>query len=362
LLIRLGISAAIVGLYLLIHGPVVTWLDALLYWLPESKWKPGESTPQVLIITLLFASLVATWWRFIRDDPRYHAPLFITYILAMADASFGILLNHPNEFVAKLTGDRITGLNPTFMAILAAISLEIMLSKFMTGKWPHLASAYISGISAGILCKSLYLWPFVATAFISIASKYVLRIRGRHLWNPTNFGMSAMLLLASNYMSPLSVEIGNSLWPVVIIWTLGSFILYRFRLLHLPWIFVATFVPLALLRSVIPGVAGTWETQLAPMTSPMFQLFIFFMITDPKTITKPRWSQCLVAVLIGVADMVLRLFRDPYSLFHALFIVGPAANLIEIWWNASKVKAVVPSPVVAVTPALVPATAAAPQA
>jgi hypothetical protein len=65
----------------------------------------------------------------------------------------------------------------------------------------------------------------------------------------------------------------------------------------------------------------------------MFQLYIFFMITDPKTITKTRGRQCLVAFLVAVMETVLRLgFRDVHSLFHALFIVGPMANLIEIWW------------------------------
>ena len=59
------------------------------------------------------------------------------------------------------------------------------------GKWPHPASAYISGISAGILVRSPLLWPYFLASLVSITSKYVLRVKGRHLWNPTNFGVSA---------------------------------------------------------------------------------------------------------------------------------------------------------------------------
>jgi hypothetical protein len=64
-----------------------------------------------------------------------------------------------------------------------------------------------------------------------------------------------------------------------------------------------------------------------------------FMITDPKTTTRSKWSQCLVAVLVAVAECVLRLCRDPHAPYHALFIVGPIANLIEIASDARRRRA-----------------------
>jgi hypothetical protein len=62
----------------------------------------------------------------------------------------------------------------------------------------------------------------------------------------------------------------------------------------------------------------------------MYQLFIFFMITDPKTTVKPRWAQCLVAFLIAVVEMILRLAENIHAPYYALAIVGPVANAIEI--------------------------------
>ena len=63
----------------------------------------------------------------------------------------------------------------------------------------------------------------------------------------------------------------------------------------------------------------------------MFQLYIFFMISDPRTTTRAKWSQVLVAALVAVMETVYRLaFKDVHSLYHALFTVGPAANLVEI--------------------------------
>ncbi len=338
LAIRLGLTAIVVGLYV-VNPFFVSWLHKLL------NLSPGNVAVEVVTITILFGMLIAVWWPYVRNDPRLHAPLFITYILLISDASFAILLNQSSPLLDRLSGGLITGYCPTYVAIFAAIVLEIVLSKFLTGKWPHLASAYISGISAGILVKSHDLWPFVLTAWLSITSKYVLRWRGRHLWNPTNFGVSVMVFFAvghlpflgGGHMHVLADEAGNSLWSVAVIWILGSFILYRFKLIHIPLVFVATFIPLALLRALLPG-GGTWQSELAPMTFTMFQLFIFFMITDPKTITKRRWSQCLVVILVAIVDMLLRLLRDQYSLFDALFIVGPISNAIEIYATRAQSK------------------------
>ena len=63
----------------------------------------------------------------------------------------------------------------------------------------------------------------------------------------------------------------------------------------------------------------------------MYQLFIFFMITDPKTTVHPKWAQCLVAVLVAALEAVFRLLQFVHSPYYALFIVGPTANLIEIY-------------------------------
>ena len=71
-------------------------------------------------------------------------------------------------------------------------------------------------------------------------------------------------------------------------------------------------------------------SEVAPITGPMYQLFIFFMITDPKTTVRPKWAQSLVAFLVAAVEAVFRLMQFVYAPFYALFIVGPIANLIEI--------------------------------
>src|SRR5207249_164596 len=123
-------------------------------------------------------------------------------------------------------------------------------------------------------------------SLISIASKYVLRVKGRHLWNPSNFGVSAVLFLAPSTVSLLSIQWGNNIWPMVVIWALGSVIVWRVGRLHISATYVASFLFFSVVRSAITG--HPWLADVAPITGPMYQLYIFFMITDPKTTVRAR--------------------------------------------------------------------------
>src|SRR5262249_27657468 len=141
-----------------------------------------------------------------------------------------------------------------------------------------------------------------------------------------------MLFLAPASVASLSLQWGNEVYPMMIIWVLGSLILYRLGFLHITVTYVTSFLVLALVRSQVTGYS--WLTEIAPITGPMYQLYIFFMITDPKTTTRRKWSQCLVAVFIAVAELIFRLNQVVNAPYYALFVVGPAANLVEIWWDS----------------------------
>jgi Na+-translocating ferredoxin:NAD+ oxidoreductase RnfD subunit len=62
----------------------------------------------------------------------------------------------------------------------------------------------------------------------------------------------------------------------------------------------------------------------------MYQLFVFFMITDPATTVKGRKGQILVAFLIALVEFIFRLNQFIYAPFYALFLVGPLSMLISM--------------------------------
>jgi Na+-translocating ferredoxin:NAD+ oxidoreductase RnfD subunit len=178
---------------------------------------------------------------------------------------------------------------------------------------------------------------------LSIISKYVLRFKGRHLWNPSNFGICVLLFLAPDVVASLSIQWGNYLLPMIVVWILGSIIIWQVKRFHICATYVVSFLVLAYVRSWITG--HPLLAEVAPITGPMYQLFIFFMITDPKTTVQTTWGQCVVVCLVAVVEMILRLHESVYAPLYALFLVGPVANLIEIWWHARRsAPASVPQP------------------
>jgi Na+-transporting NADH:ubiquinone oxidoreductase subunit NqrB len=186
----------------------------------------------------------------------------------------------------------------------------------------------VSGISAGILIRSPEMWPYALCAAIAILSKYVLRFRGRHIWNPTNFGIVAMLLLAPDVVAGLSVQWGNNLLPMVFVWLFGTVILYTVGRLHITVTYVVAFLVMAATRAWYTG--HPILSEIAPITGPMYQLFIFFMITDPKTTVQSKRAGSLVVIVIALVETVFRLMQFVYAPFYALFVVGPIAKAIEI--------------------------------
>jgi Na+-transporting NADH:ubiquinone oxidoreductase subunit NqrB len=250
--------------------------------------------------------------RRVQLDHRYLAPALITCVLIAGQLTFGFLESWSR----------------TFLAIATAMGVELVVVRALYGKWPHLASAYVSGISVGILVRSPAFWPYALCSAISITSKYVLRIRGRHIWNPTNFGVVAMLVLAADTVAGLSVQWGNTLLPMVFVWAFGTVILRMVDRLHITVVYVVSFLAFAAIRAAITG--HPLLSELAPITGPMYQLYIFFMITDPKTTVRARWAQSLVAFLVAAVEAIFRLMQFVYAPFYALFLVGPVANLIEI--------------------------------
>ena len=86
---------------------------------------------------------------------------------------FAILLIASSLLLGQLTFGFLESWSRTLLAILTAIGVEIVLARLMWGRWPHLASSYISGISIGMLVRSPAIWPYALCSAISITSRRV---------------------------------------------------------------------------------------------------------------------------------------------------------------------------------------------
>jgi Na+-translocating ferredoxin:NAD+ oxidoreductase RnfD subunit len=254
-------------------------------------------------------------------DVRLIPPVLISLILVAGHYSFGIL----------------RGFDAILLAIGTAVAVELGAGRLTYGSWPHPASAYTSGISVGILVRAPMLWPFALCSALSILSKYVLRVKGRHLWNPSNFGLCVLFFPAAYGLldvAPLNTQWGNNMWPMLVIWIVGLYTIWKVKRFHITATYIVAFVGLAFVRSLITG-DGFW-TEVAPLTGPMYQLFALFMITDPVTTVSSRSGEMGVTVLIAIVEFFLRLAEFIAAPFYALFLVGPAAMLVETLWTGEK--------------------------
>lgn len=249
----------------------------------------------------------------------------ITLILVAGELRYGILGGY-DRLAASLGG---------------CLAAAFVFGRLVRERSPSYDSAYITGVSLAILTKpqSNILWPFALGAVLAIGSKYVLRYRGRHLWNPSNFGIGVLLLFAANHVAILSEQWGNALGTNIVIWAVGLLVVSRAGVLHVVVSYVLSFLGLAAARSFLTGTPLI--TEVAPLTGPMYQLFVLFMVTDPRTTVDSRRGRIAVAVAIAVVEAAIRLaadygvdflaplYRSPPIL--ALFLVGPAAMWLKQW-------------------------------
>ena len=256
--------------------------------------------------------------------PKHLIMALITAILVVGQLQYGIL----------------KGWTPLLLCLGGTVAAEAALSRFMLGRMVPLTSAYVSGTSLTLLLKPEpgLVWPFLIGAALSIGSKYVLRYRGRHLWNPTNFGIAALLLVAPAKIAILSHEFGNDVTTNAVIWVIGLMVASRARILHVTFTYVAAFCAFAALRTLFNG--QSFVTEVTPLTGPMYQLFVFFMVTDPATTVATKKGRIMVAVLIAAFESLLRTGNDlgwawaqpfaPAPAIFALAIVGPIAMAVHL--------------------------------
>ena len=226
-------------------------------------------------------------------DPRLHLAAVIITLQVLGQTAFGFELSIAQILVSLLT--------------CAVLEVGIALRRQHVLMWP--ASALLTGNGVAFVLRvpgtehgdwwSLHgWWIFAGTAAVALLSKYLIRFRGGHVFNPSNFGLVlCFLLLGPERADPLALWWGPmSAWmalALVVILVGGLAILSRLRLLELAVFFWVAFAAgIAVLAA--SGHAMTARWHLGPVTgwefwrvlvfSPEILVFLFFMITDPKTI------------------------------------------------------------------------------
>lgn len=188
-------------------------------------------------------------------------------------------------------------------------------------------SAFISSLSLCLLLRADALWVVAVAAVIAIASKFTLRFRGRHVFNPTNLGLAAVLL-ASPRAWVSAGQWGTLPLFAFLLASVGGVVVFRAARADVTLAFLATYAALLFGRAL--ALSDPLTIPLHQLRSGGLILFAFFMISDPKTTPEDPRARVVFAVLVALVARYVR-----FGLFHtndliwALVVCSPLVPALD---------------------------------
>ena len=216
----------------------------------------------------------------------------------------------------------------TAAIILATVLAAQLVATRVTGRGrfdPR--SALISGLSLCLLLRTNSPELAALTAVLAIASKFLVRVGDKHVFNPTNVALVAMLLLTGQvWVSP--GQWGSTAVFAFLLASAGGLVVNRAARADVTWAFLAAHTALLVGRTLWLG--DPLEIPLHRLTTGALVLFAFFMISDPRTTPDSRAGRILFAIAVAAGAYVIqyRLFQTN-PLLWSLAVCSLAVPLID---------------------------------
>lgn len=216
----------------------------------------------------------------------------------------------------------------------AAVTIGTALAVQRLGDWRTGAaglsgakSALISSLSLCLLLRTDDVAWAAAGAALAVGSKFLVRAGGKHVFNPTNGALVALLLLTDDvWVSP--GQWGTGATFAFAIASAGLAVVHRSARSDVTLAFITVYAALLVGRSLSLG--DPLAIPLHRLESGAFLLFSFFMISDPKTTPDARAGRIAFAVLVALGAWYVhfRLFR-PNGFLWALAVASPLVPLLD---------------------------------
>jgi Na+-translocating ferredoxin:NAD+ oxidoreductase RnfD subunit len=277
-------------------------------------------------------------------DPRLHLASIIITLQVLGQVAFDFRLSIAQILVS--------------LAVAAVLEFGITVWRNRVLMWP--ASALLTGNGVAFVLRvpgtehgdwwSMKGWYlFAGTSAVALLSKYVIRVRGSHVFNPSNIGLVlCFLLLGSERSDPLALwwgPLSPALVLALVLIVVGGFLILR--RLHLLEIAIGFWLAFAAGIGVLAASGHTMTAawHVGPIegrqfwwllvSSPEILVFLFFMITDPKTTPASSRGRRVYAVGVGLLATLLIApqtteFATKVAILASLALVCAARGLVEL--------------------------------
>lgn len=217
----------------------------------------------------------------------------------------------------------------------AALFVQTLAIKLLKIPIDSLKSALITSLGLALLYKSDNYLILMAAAAFAIGAKFLIRYKGKHVFNPANFGIIAtMLLFQDGWISP--GKWGSSIILLLIIGSAGLMVLFKAGRIDTGISFLLTLFVLDFLRIVVYQ-GWTMDVLFHKYLNGSLLLFSFFMITDPATTPNHFKGRIIWAALIAGISFYLQSFYQIASApFWTLFFISPLTILFDMFLKAKK--------------------------
>lgn len=256
--------------------------------------------------------------RFFHRDPRVFQIAFLAILLVYVLWTGPFTLSPLSMFAAAVAAFTTQGL---FIWILGIPK-------------PGWLSPTASTLSLCILLRTGSPWVAAAAGVLTIGSKFLLRARGKHIFNPSNFGILVTVLLTNAaWVSP--AQWGSGAVIAFMLAALGLTVVGKIGRLDITFAFLGAHALLQLGRVLYLGELP--EVALHRLATGTLIVFAFFMISDPRPTPDARGARVLFASLVAVVAYVLRFhYFIPSAPLWALLVVSPTTPLLDSLWRGTR--------------------------
>ena len=253
-----------------------------------------------------------------RWDARYFQMGFQLLLL-----SYGLMYLHWNAEWLNYT-----------LYISSALLLQLVIEYFANKKYDSWKSALISSLSLCLLLKTNDWYICLLASALTVTSKYIFRFKGKHLFNPSAFGIVATVYLSKDaWLS--SGQWGSGLILLLGVSALGFIVVTRVQKLDISLAFLLTFIGLLFARQIL-YLHWPLDFFVQSVTTGSLLLFSFFMISDPKTAPNHPVARIIWAMLIASVAFYLSAFKWIYN--TQILVLVSAAPLVPLFDKLFKAK------------------------